>query len=216
MEVIDLTINPEEVVYLGSSKSSAFYWIGRFKDVPEKYLSNPVDETYKRSVGYAGTIIKTDTTKKGIYWNWNELNPDIEEYHIPCNWTPEGCERLIVALAKEAGRDYINDLNHELRKMPKKKRTSDRIEKMIQSVKTKDANKIEILVGTRIGDYILEHIEDEIRVKARCKEWDEMSYDSKTKYLISETDQLRKKRIRDSEKQLYASIRGKSVKHDMD
>lgn len=208
----ELDIKPDELVYIGAEDGSGFYWIGKRSDIPDEYLDLESAGEYSRTVEYAGTIIITANHKKGIYWNWNEFDESVQEYKADPHWTPEGCERLVVALARDSGRDYVNDLNHALRKL--RKPTPRKVEDMIRNVRHLDKQKILMLKGNRVGEYIIEHIEDEIRAKARCKEWDDLSYEKKNKYLIRETNRIRMNRVKDSEDMLYAKIRGRSVKHD--
>ena len=213
----DMDLSPDTLIYVGKKNGSGFDWIGQFGAVPEELRDKRVLEQYPRTTGYKGESLLIDDglqKKKGgsggLYWNWEECDTTVPPYQYTDQIAPEAAERLLMAIMRDSALDYKNDLNRALAKLTGHPEKS--LRKVVKKIRQLDKNKIAVLTGTSRGEYILQRLEDEAVIKAHCKEWDSLSYTKRQKLLEKESKRMRMQRVKDSEKELYADIKGRSVK----
>lgn len=218
MTVQELNLPEDTVTYLGSVNASAFFWIGRYKDIPKKHLTYPVMKMYDRTFGYAGKILlcECEITGNCQYWNWHEVDPDVPDIEgAACKNLPnDGAEALFIAMFRSAGKCYAEVLRREIGFGHHSKKY---IESVIQKYRYMNKDVL-FLKGTNMGDYILRHIEDRAIVRGMCKrkEWNMMDHDAQTEYLEKGIKKLQEERAREAGKKRYAKIKGRSVNHDTD
>lgn len=209
--VSEMELDPDEVVYIGGKTfSSGFHWIGRFKDVPEEYGNLPVIETYRRTIDYPGTILLSDVfAKNGQYWNWNECDSTVKPVEILHQLNHSGVEQLLIAIAKNEAYDYRDKLRSAL----KGKHDPDVVKKAIKKVRELRKESLWFLSDTSRGDYIIQRTEDEAYVFATHPELEKMPYEKRYAIIRKEAEKLVRERVRANEDELYAHIKGRSVKH---
>ena len=209
--VREMKLDPDEVVYIGGKTfSSGFHWIGRFKDVPDEFREMPVAETYRRTVDYPGTILLTEAlTKNGQYWNWNECDKSVPPVQTLRQLEPNGAELLLIAIARNEAHDYRD----KLRKALKDRHDPDVVKKTIKKVRELRKDNLWFLSGTSRGDYIIQRTEDEAYAFAIHPELDKLPYEKRYDIIRKEVAKLVRERVRANEDELYAHIKGRSVKH---
>lgn len=210
--VKEMNLKPDEVVYIGGKTfSSGFHWIGRFKDVPEEYGNLPVVETYRRTVDYPGTILLSDAlTKNGQYWNWNECDSTVKPAEILHQLEHSGAEQLLIAIARNEAHDYRDKLRSALRG----NHDPDKVKKAIKKVRELRKESLRFLSGTSRGDYIIQRTEDEAYAFAIHPELDKLPYEKRYDIIRKEVEKLVRERVRANEDELYAHIKGRSVRRE--
>ena len=215
--VRDLGFDPDTVTYLGEFNGSGFRWIGKYKDMPEKYLDQIVVEMYERTIEYTGQVILIDVGRKkkaggnnGQYWNWNEVDKTVKPWPMDHDISTDGAEMLLMAIIKDSARVYRNDIERALKKSNYK--TEKGIRNIIRRVRGLDEKVIELMAGTSRGEYILQRIEDEAVIRAMHPDWDSVPYEKRRSYMDQELKRIRKQRVKSEEQGHYATIKGRSVK----
>ena len=213
----DMHLDPETLIYIGEKNGSGFIWIGKYGAVPETFREKRVLEQYRRTCGYEGEILLIDVGLKkkkggtgGPYWNWEECDKTVKPFKGTDQIAPEAAEKLLMAIMRDSALDYKNDLNRALQKLTG--HPEETLRDVIKKVRHLDRQKIGILTDTSRGEYILQRIEDEAVIKAMNVDWDKLSYTTRQKILDRESKKMRIRRIRESESELYADIKGRSVK----
>ena len=217
----DMELPSDTLVYIGKKNGSGFDWIGLFGAVPEEFLEKRVLEQYRRTYGYEGEILLVEdgySQKKkggsgGKYWNWDECEKTVPPFKSNDQLNPEAAERLLMAIMRDSALDYKNDLNRALHKL--QGHPEETLRDVVEKIRHIDRQKIGILVGTSRGEYILQRIEDEAVIKAMNVDWEKLSYPVRQKILDRESKRMRIRRVREKEAELYADIKGRSVKGDI-
>ena len=73
---------------------------------------------------------------------------------------------------------------------------------------------MDFLKGSGTGDYLIKATEDEERIFYLYPKARNMPYERRYKFLKEKQQELMHERIKEQEKTMYATIRGRSVKHD--
>jgi len=224
MVLRDMNIKPDTLVYLGPKQGSAFFWIGRWRDVPEQYGDKAVVETYPRQFGgYHGTVLLLEGNCKEFfngkeppsYWFWWECDKSVPKKEAPMRGGPDKFEALLVAMAREEARAYRNELLKAIDKR-KKAMSKTEVRELISFVRRSMRASLVFLPHTSVGRYIIQRIEDDAMTRALCdpKEWSRMDYDDRAEQEEKTHKKLLRDRARQQEKRkVYATIRGRSVKH---
>ena len=66
-----------------------------------------------------------------------------------------------------------------------------------------------------MGEYLITALEDEVRVLFEHPEFKKLEYEKKYDAVTKERRRLQRERIRKSAKSRYATIKGKSVNHNL-
>ena len=208
--VREMGLHPDTLVYIGNKNGSGFVWIGPYKDVPEKYLDRTVLETYRRTVDYPGEVLLIDgKAGNGPYWMWSECDKTVEPLPMQ-QIDSRGIETLLIAIIRDEAHDYRNKLRYAL----KGKHDPDVVKKIIKNVKKVHGERLSFLTGTSQGDYIIQRTEDEAFVIATHPELQNIPYDRRYEIISKEVQKLISRRVKAGEDQLYAHIKGRSVKHE--
>lgn len=212
--------NPDEVVYIGcegkNSKSiktngSGFVYIGYAKDAPtEQFGDRNILRIYPHECDYYGMTIIVNGMEQGKFWLWNECDPEVPVKEVPLPESDEPYETLLMALARQTAQDYRSLIRGYIR-MNDPTEMSE-VDDIIRTVR-KIAD-LEFLQGSQTGAYLIQRVEDEERIfwkypKARYYPPEKRNafFDRKRKELMTE-------RVKQQEKSMYATIKGRSVKHD--
>ena len=201
-----------DLIYLGGSNSSGYIWIGPAIDVPEEQLNKQVVETYPHDTDVPGTTVIVKSAEHGSYWFWHECDPNAPQGttdELRC--TDTAIENLLIGIAKQCASDYRNAIRSQMKKVPKDRRyqvIEAAIRELQMSVDT------EFLKGSSTGRYILQTVEDEERVAARYPEYLDMTGDARNAFMQKRLKEISAKRVYRKEKDMYATIKGRSVKHN--
>jgi len=230
MVLKDMDLSPEEVCYIGCKEGSNFFWIGQRKDVPEKFLPEEVVQTYHRQTDYEGTVILLGGLPKRFfggkaknvpgYWYWYECDPSVKRKKMPLLGSERCFENLLVSMVRDEARYYKARLNDAIIESSKHKEFMSREEadEMVRQVREMSKTNLILLPGSNVGDYTLLQLEDEARAKAMYprSKWVRLKYQKQLEYLDKMTKKFRQERYKQNEREHYASIKGRSVKHGVD
>ncbi len=198
-----------ELIYLGGDESSGFIWIGPAADMPKKYLKLEVIETYPHTVDYPGTTVIVHSDERRALWSWHECDPKVKRKKLEFNCTEVEIENLLVGIAKQCASDYRGMIRRRIKSYPDRRKHQE-IDKAI--LKARKAMDLDFLEASETGRYVIQGIEDEERIMAYYPHCMEMPYEKRYKFIRNKRQQMIAKRA--MEKDVYAKIRGKSVKHE--
>lgn len=211
LKVSEMNFHPDVVVYLGSKVGSGFFWIGRYKDVPEEYQGLTIVETYHREIEYPGEVILTsDIRGNGPYWNWSEADKDVPPAPKLEYVDPSGTERLLIAILRDEAHEYRNKLRQALKYV----HDPDKARVTIAKVRKLHEERLQLLTETNTGQYIIQRTEDEAYVVAIHPEWQNVSYERRYGLINKAVAEIAKERVRNADDSHYAHIKGRSVKHE--
>lgn len=228
MVLKDMHLPEDEVCYIGCKDGSNFFWIGQRKDVPEKFLDEEVVQTYHRQTDYEGTVILLDGLPKRFfggkaknvpgYWYWYECDSTIPRKKPPLLGSERCFENLLVSMARDEARYYKARLNDAIIESAKYKDCMDREEadEMVKQVREMCKTNLILLPGSNVGDYTLLQLEDEARAKAMYprSKWVKLKYQKQLEHIDKMVRTFKAERYKRNETERYASIKGRSVKHE--
>ena len=213
--------DPDEVIYLGcegkndksiKTNGSGFIFIGHAKNAPvQQFGDRNIISIYPHETDYYGMTIIIDGMEHGKYWIWHECDPDVPIVEMPMTVSDEPFEALLMALARQTAQDYRVLIRGYIRM-----RNPTALSEVNDIIRTaRKVADLEFLEGSQTGAYLIQRVEDEERIfwkhpKARYYPPEKRNafFDRKRKELMTE-------RVKQQEKKLYATIKGRSVKHDL-
>lgn len=224
MVLKDMDLQPDALCYIGAIKGSGFFWIGHRKNVPEQYLGTPIAETDRRTVDAPGTIILLEGDCKEFfggkeppgYWYWYECDPSAPKpVEGRLHGSPANFESLLVGIAKTEGYWYKNELRKALDSVHHDMDRAE-AEELVRNVQTVCRPHLVLLPESSVGQYIIQRIEDEAVARGICPraKWVKMKFETRHNYLDRTVKKFVQERVRKDDHKHYATIKGRSVKHD--
>ena len=227
------TIEPDSVIYIGYrdvkrknerkqetkknyDMSSGFVYIGYAKDAPvDVYGKEIVTSTYQHIVDIPGltiTLKPRTMPKTQTYWFWHEIDPTKKRTDSAYYSDTSMFENLLIGIAKQAVNDYQTALRSRLKVAHIK--TESGLERII-SVCRKAAD-LDFLSASGTGQNLITAAEDDIRIDFRHPEIKKI-VDTKKKAAKYQKalHELHTERVKAEAKTRYATIKGKSVNHDL-
>ena len=210
---------PDKVIYLGcdstnrtkkKTNGSGFVFIGYARDVPIEFFGDRnIREVYPHTSNHPGTTVIIEGLEQGKYWMWNEYNKDeiVPEVYVDSD---AAFEELLMAIAKQTISEYRDHVRAYLAR--RKPETPEEIDLVIKVCR--DESDLDFLKGSGTGDYLIKATEDEERIFYLYPKARNMPYERRYKFLKEKQQELMHERIKEQEKTMYATIRGRSVKHD--
>jgi hypothetical protein len=219
-----LSGHPDEVVYIGcdstfstkiKANGSGFIYIGYAKNAPHNFDDREVKEIYERTFDIPGTILIVEGLEVGKYWTWHEADPSVPAWECDYTGSPEPFEELFMGIAKLTAKDYQAMLMKELRE--RKPQTTARIDSIITACRKKAILKegLGFLKGTNTGEYLIQAVEDQVKIRYMHPDLIKLPYEDRYEEFQKKRKELRNTRVKASEKSLYATIKGRSVNHDL-
>ena len=212
--------DPDGLIYLGcEGKNSAkvkvngsgFVYIGYAKNAPaEEFGTRTIMKIYPHESDFPGTAVIIDGKEHGKFWMWHECDPDApvkDDVYID---NDSSYEHLLMAIAKQAVYDYKIQIKHVIR--TNKPKTVAGLMKCIRFARRN--SDLDFLEGSSVGEYMIQTIEDEVKVEFLYPKIKNMPYDRRAKFLEEKRQELLHERYQENEKKAYAKIKGRSVKHE--
>ena len=216
------TIEPDTVIYLGcqsserkkyKSNGSGFVFIGYAKDVPvDLYGKDTVMDVYPHVTDIPGTTILINGIAHGSYWTWHEYDPEVPLSEPPYQCGENAFENLLNAIAKVCIQDYRVSLNSAIRHA----RPQDDIELNDVIYVCRQTADLDFLRGSNVGDYMIQVVEDEARVLWKNPKYRNKDAIVRQMLVDKKRKELQTERVRRQAKLKYATIRGRSVNHDLE
>jgi hypothetical protein len=124
-------------------------------------------------------------------------------------------EELLMGIVKLTVRDYQRKLMDELKE--KKPKTKARMNEVIQRFRKKAmvTDGLEFLKGTCLGEYLIQSTEDQVVVRYTHPDLAKLPYEKRYDSMLEKRKELQRERLKQKEKSMYATIKGRSVKHDL-
>lgn len=221
-----LTLHPKEVVYIGcdstfsnkgtktKANGSGFVYIGYAKDAPNDFDDREIKEIYPRTVDIPGVILIIEGLEVGKYWTWHEKDPSVPKWEPKYEANTDQFEELLMGIVKLTVRDYQRKLMDELKE--KKPKTKARMNEVIQRFRKKAmvTDGLEFLKGTSLGEYLIQATEDQVVVRYTHPDLAKLPYEKRYDSMLEKRKELQRERLKQKEKNMYATIKGRSVKHD--
>jgi hypothetical protein len=217
------SVNPDEVVYLGckhperqkfKANGSGFFFIGHARDAPlEEHGNVEVAETYPHYVDIPGTTILIDGIVHGNFWTWHEYDPNVPLNDQNYAVSDTAFENLMIALAKSSISEYRNEINKHVREL--KPKSMEDMEDIFSKSREKCRVSLEFVSGSGMGEYLITAVEDEARVLFKNPKLLKLDYPKRYEIITKERRKLQTERVRKSAKSRYATIKGKSVNHNL-
>lgn len=233
MVLIDLLkrLQPDEVIYLGvlqtksngsvqrhGGQGSGYIYIGRAKDINLEVLGNrEVHDAFHREVDYPGTAIMIDGAEQGRYWFWHECDPRVPINEKPYTRHTHPYEDLYFAIFKQSLNDYRSIINDMMKKV-----RPTHIEEVndiiyVSHKKAEKAGTFEFMNGSASGQNLIRDLEDEIRITFQHPEIQKIKKpQDRVAAFRRERSKILRDRAKKNEKAKYATIKGRSVNHDLD
>lgn len=235
-ELVYIGCKPERIPGLKfGSTGAGFAYIGLAKDVPEEFSRRDVLEVYPRTICDPGTIFIIRGTERGRFWFWYECDPNVPKPDQELTQSTEPFENLLAAIVKSAIAEYTDLFKKVIKK--RRPKTPEQLESVIQMC-TKQLHEgsasvyssrvlhdayigayaqdsWNFLAGTDKGEYCMTYALDEIRIDFAHPEIKKMTkpeeqYKAYRKY----HKELILNRVRKDDHKHYATIKGRSVKHE--
>lgn len=233
MVLIDLLkrLQPDEVIYLAVKQTTAtgsvqrhcgagsgYIYIGHAKDINLDLLGNrEVHDAYHREVDYPGTVIIIEGAECGRYWFWHECDPRVPLNEKPYTTHVHPYEDLYFAIFRQTLIDYRSIINEKMKKV--KPTHIDEVNDIIY-VSHKQADKaglFEFMAGSASGQNLIRDLEDEIRITFQHPEIQKIKKpQDRVAAFRRERSKILLDRAKKNEKAKYATIKGRSVNHDLD
>lgn len=220
-----LSGHPDEVVYIGcdsktstktKANGSGFVYIGYARDAPNDFDGREVKDIYPRTFDITGMVLIIEGLEVGKYWTWHEKDPSVPKWNPPYTEDTEPFEELLMGVVKLTVRDYQRMLMRELK--AKKPKTTARIASVLRDCRRRAMNKtdvdLEFLRGTSFGEYLIQATEDQAQVRYLNPEISKLPYEDRYALIKEQREKIRRERIRKQEETMYATIKGRSVRHD--
>lgn len=216
------SIDPNEVVYLGCDSldkrkikcnGSGFVYIGLAQHAPVgMYGDRTVLETYPHYTDYPGTTILINGLEHGSYWTWNEYDPAVPLNDIGYQQNETVFENLLMAIARLAVLDYKQLLHSTLKRVNPTDMME--VEDIIAFCRRK--GDLDFLLSSNMGQYLIQAVEDELRVEFKYPKVRKMPYYTRYDFLRKKRHEEITERVKRQAKSRYATIKGRSVNHDLD
>lgn len=213
-------LKQDDVLYLGCRGStkkengSGYVYIGYVRNAPvDTFGEREVVDKYERYTDIPGTAIIISGTERGKYWFWNECDPNVPIRKAAMTGNYEKYEELLIGIVKQAVTDYKASIH---------KKTNDiqpedemEFEEVISRARHDSAEALEFANSSEIGKYIVNAVEDEARILFKHPEIKNMKYDDRYEILAKKRKEMLAERVRKAAAGKYATIKGKSVNHEI-
>lgn len=217
------TISPDDVVYLGcvtaakrktsKTNGSGFVYIGYAKNVPvQVYGEREVMETFPHESDHPGLTVLIGGMDHGNYWIWHECDPSVPITRIGLGASDICFENLLIGIAKQTIADYKASLYSKMREV--RPTHIMEVDDIIKFCRQKE--DLSFLLGSGMGEYLIQAVEDELRVNFMYPKAKKMEYEKRYQFMREKRHEVQRERLKKHEKALYASIKGRSVNHDVD
>ena len=214
-------LNPDEVIYLGCDSEnkrkfkcngSGFIYIGHAKNAPvDEYGDATIMDIYPHETDYYGTTILIQGTVHGSYWIWHECDPKVPVMELGYQQSDEIFENLLISIARLCVQDYRSKLIHEIKRV--KPIDMNEVDAVISYCRM--TSDLDFLSDSGIGQYLIQAVEDEVRVLYKYPKIPK-DYEKRYKFLREKRHEVQRERLKKQEKSKYATIKGKSVNHDVE
>ena len=74
---------------------------------------------------------------------------------------------------------------------------------------------LEFLKGTSLGEYLIQATEDQVVVLYTHPDLAKLPYEKRYDAMLEKRKELQRERLKQKEKSMYATIKGRSVNHDL-
>ena len=214
--------SPQTLVYIGcdsknytarKTNGSGFVYIGYAETAPvDEYGDRYIQRVYPHDTDYPGTTVIIDGIEHGEYWTWHECDPDVPSRIDLYTENDAPFEDLIMAVAKVAVIDYKRMISTKV-KCDKPTHLME-VDDIIGFCRRKA--DLDFLKGSNIGEYLIRAVEDEVRIEWMYPKVHKMPYEKRYDFMKKKRRELMQERIKEQEKSIYATIKGRSVRRDMD
>ena len=215
-------MDPDQVVYIGckgtgrASNGSGFVYIGHARTAPADLLGErEVIDHYPHDTDVPGYTVIVYGAERGKYWFWHEAHPEDEYHEKLLSGNMEPFEDLLMGIVKLCIQDYKKVVFSKLYKLKKRKNpVDDEIEEAI--ARARITADLEFLTESGMGEYILNRVDDEIRIINKYPKVKNMDYDKRHEFMKKKRRELIANRAKREAVDKYAAIKGRSVNHDLD
>ena len=225
------SLGPDKLIYLAASPSavdaaairksgagSGFMYIGPAKEINiDLYGNRKVHTAYHRTVDYPGIVIIIEGYEHGKYWFWHEFNPDVPVKKSPYTLHQHPYEDLYFAIYKQVVSDYRNVIRDEMKKV--RPTHIDEVNDVINFCHRKAdmEGMFGFIKGNASGQNVIRDVEDEVRITFQHPEIQKIKkQQDRIEAFRRERRNILRERAKNDVKAKYATIKGRSVNHELD
>lgn len=224
-------LKPNDLIYLGmmhktvagvvqkvNGSGSGFVFIGPASDInTDLYGEREVYEAYHREVDYPGMVVIAEGLELGRYWFWHEYDPEIAIREPRYVTNPVQWEDLYFAIFSQSVKDYQSIIRKLV--WGNKPTNIDELNDIIAAARKKAVidGVLAFMENNASGQNLIRDAEDEIRIMFQHPEIAKIKKaDDRIKAFRRERNKILRDRVKNTAKARYATIKGRSVNHDVD